>query len=97
MSFKSRSTLTSKGQITLPVELRRRWDLKPGDCVDFCLEDDGRVVFANGSAARFWKGVSFFPRFPGRQKGPKTATNRAQKPAKSGYDRARCRNPVAAL
>jgi AbrB family looped-hinge helix DNA binding protein len=44
MSYKSRSTLTSKGQITLPVELRRRWDLKPGDCVDFCLEDDGRVV-----------------------------------------------------
>ena len=44
MSYKSRSTLTSKGQITLPVELRRRWDLKSGDCVDFCLEDDGRVV-----------------------------------------------------
>jgi AbrB family looped-hinge helix DNA binding protein len=44
MSHKSRSTLTSKGQITLPVELRRRWDLKAGDCVDFCLEDDGRVV-----------------------------------------------------
>ena len=44
MNFKSRSTLTSKGQITLPVELRRRWDLKPGDCIDFCLEDDGRVV-----------------------------------------------------
>ena len=44
MSFKSRSTLTSKGQITLPAELRRRWDLKPGDCIDFCLEDDGRVV-----------------------------------------------------
>ena len=44
MSYKSRSTLTTKGQITLPAELRRRWDLKPGDCVDFCLEDDGRVV-----------------------------------------------------
>jgi AbrB family looped-hinge helix DNA binding protein len=44
MSYKSRSTLTTKGQITLPVELRRRWDLKPGDCIDFCLEDDGRVV-----------------------------------------------------
>ena len=44
MSYKSRSTLTSKGQITLPAELRRRWDLKSGDCVDFCLEDDGRVV-----------------------------------------------------
>jgi len=44
MSHKSRSTLTSKGQITLPIELRRRWQLKPGDCIDFCLEDDGRVV-----------------------------------------------------
>jgi AbrB family looped-hinge helix DNA binding protein len=44
MAFKSRSTLTSKGQITLPVELRRRWGLQPGDCVDFCLEEDGRVV-----------------------------------------------------
>jgi antitoxin PrlF len=44
MSYKSRSTLTTKGQITLPAELRRRWDLKPGDCIDFCLEDDGRVV-----------------------------------------------------
>jgi len=44
MILKSRATLTSKGQITLPVELRRRWDLKPGDCIDFCLEEDGRVV-----------------------------------------------------
>ncbi|HLL26581.1 MAG TPA: AbrB/MazE/SpoVT family DNA-binding domain-containing protein [Xanthobacteraceae bacterium] len=44
MSYKARSTLTSKGQITLPVELRRRWDLKPGDCIDFSLEDDGRVI-----------------------------------------------------
>jgi AbrB family looped-hinge helix DNA binding protein len=44
MRHKSRSTLTSKGQITLPIELRRRWQLQPGDCIDFCLEDDGRVV-----------------------------------------------------
>jgi AbrB family looped-hinge helix DNA binding protein len=44
MSYKARSTLTSKGQITLPAELRRRWNLQPGDCVDFCLENDGRVV-----------------------------------------------------
>jgi len=44
MPYKSQSTLTSKGQITLPAELRRRWGLKPGDRVDFTLEDDGRVV-----------------------------------------------------
>jgi AbrB family looped-hinge helix DNA binding protein len=42
--FKAQSTLTSKGQITLPVELRRRWELKPGDRLDFSLEPDGRVV-----------------------------------------------------
>ena len=44
MAFRSRSTLTTKGQITLPVELRRRWGLQAGDCIDFCLEEDGRVV-----------------------------------------------------
>jgi len=44
MTYKSSSTLTSKGQITLPAELRRRWGLKPGDRVDFTLQDDGRVV-----------------------------------------------------
>jgi AbrB family looped-hinge helix DNA binding protein len=43
-AFKAQSTLTSKGQITLPVELRRRWGLKPGDRLDFTLEADGRVV-----------------------------------------------------
>jgi len=44
MRLKTQSTLTSKGQITLPVELRRRWDLKPGDRLDFSLDLDGRVV-----------------------------------------------------
>jgi len=44
LTYKFQSTLTSKGQITLPVELRRRWDLKPGDQLDFSLQEDGRVV-----------------------------------------------------
>lgn len=42
--YKAQSTLTSKGQITLPAGLRRRWGLKPGDRLDFALELDGRVV-----------------------------------------------------
>jgi AbrB family looped-hinge helix DNA binding protein len=41
---KARVTLTSKGQITLPIELRRRWGLHAGDQLDFSLEDDRVVV-----------------------------------------------------
>lgn len=68
MSYKSRSTLTSKGQITLPVELRRRWDLKPGDCVDFCLEDDGRVVLRKWLRRSILQGREELP--PLRPMGP---------------------------
>ena len=44
MPYKANATLTSKGQITLPAELRHRWGLKAGDRIDFTLEDDERVV-----------------------------------------------------
>jgi antitoxin PrlF len=37
----SRSTLTSKGQITLPVEVRRRLGLKTGDRIEFVEDDAG--------------------------------------------------------
>jgi AbrB family looped-hinge helix DNA binding protein len=32
-------TLTSKGQVTIPVEIRRRLGLRPGDHVGFVLRD----------------------------------------------------------
>ena len=35
MGEKILATITSKGQITLPAELRKAWDLKPGDQVAF--------------------------------------------------------------
>lgn len=44
LNYRARATLTSKGQITLPVVLRRLWDLDAGDEIDFTLQDDGRVV-----------------------------------------------------
>ena len=44
MPYKIAATLTSKGQITLPAELRRRWGLKSGDQVDFVFEGEDRVV-----------------------------------------------------
>ncbi|MCH8924636.1 MAG: type II toxin-antitoxin system PrlF family antitoxin [Proteobacteria bacterium] len=40
----STSTLTSKGQTTVPKDIRRHLGLKPGDKIRFLVEDDGRVV-----------------------------------------------------
>jgi AbrB family looped-hinge helix DNA binding protein len=44
LNYRARATLTSKGQVTLPVVLRRLWDLDAGDEIDFTLQEDGRVV-----------------------------------------------------
>ena len=38
------STVSSKGQITVPIEVRHRLGLKEGDRVEFVFED-GRTVF----------------------------------------------------
>lgn len=37
------TTLTGKGQVTLPKALRERLRLSPGDRIEFAIEDDGRV------------------------------------------------------
>jgi AbrB family looped-hinge helix DNA binding protein len=36
--------MSSKGQVTLPVEIRRALDLKEGDQVDFYLDQSSRTV-----------------------------------------------------
>jgi antitoxin PrlF len=38
------STITSKGQTTIPGEIRRHLKLKAGDKIEFIVEPDGRVV-----------------------------------------------------
>jgi antitoxin PrlF len=38
------STITSKGQTTIPIEIRRHLKLKPGDRIQFFVESDGKVV-----------------------------------------------------
>lgn len=38
------TTVTSKGQVTIPKPVRDRLNIKPGSAVDFELADDGRVV-----------------------------------------------------
>ena len=37
------STVTSKGQVTLPVEARRRLRIRPGTKLEFVIRDDGRL------------------------------------------------------
>jgi antitoxin PrlF len=38
------STLTSKGQITIPKEMRDKLNLAPGDKVKFFIQPDGNLV-----------------------------------------------------
>jgi AbrB family looped-hinge helix DNA binding protein len=37
------STVTSKGQVTIPVEARRRLRILPGTKLDFVIREDGRL------------------------------------------------------
>lgn len=39
----SEAKMTSKGQITVPKDIRQKLHLKPGDRVRFIVEDDGRI------------------------------------------------------
>lgn len=38
------ATLTSKGQTTIPREIRKHLGLQPGDRMEFVIGEDGRVV-----------------------------------------------------
>jgi AbrB family looped-hinge helix DNA binding protein len=40
------STVTTKGQVTIPKEVRELLGIKPGNAVAFEVDDDGRVVVA---------------------------------------------------
>lgn len=59
------STLTSKGQITLPQDVRRALSLSAGDKVDFVPTKDGFKLVPLRTDVRSLKG-----RFAGRGPGP---------------------------
>ena len=59
------ATITSKGQVTVPKSIRDRLHLKPGDKIDFVLEEDGglRVTPVTASVTQL-KGMVPRPGFP---------------------------------
>ena len=46
------TTVTSKGQVTLPKRLRDRLGIQPGSRVEFELAEDGRVFLTKAAGTR---------------------------------------------
>lgn len=60
------STISSKGQLTVPQEIRKRLGLQPGDRVEFVVEDERTVIRpARTRANPFAKYVGILGTFPG--------------------------------
>jgi antitoxin PrlF len=58
-----RAKITSKGQITVPVEIRRTLGVKPGDKVRFEQQEGGIRVVRDSDENPFekWRGIGGFP------------------------------------
>jgi len=55
--------VTTKGQITIPLEIRERLGIQPGAIVDFELKDDGVLVRKRSDGGR---GAALVSRLRGR-------------------------------
>lgn len=51
--------VTSKGQITIPIDIRRRLGVKEGDKILF-IEDQGKIIMMNSSMEAFRKAQAAF-------------------------------------
>jgi AbrB family looped-hinge helix DNA binding protein len=58
-----RAKVTSKGQITVPVEIRRSLGVKPGDNIRFEQQEGGIRVVRDSNENPFekWRGIGGFP------------------------------------
>ncbi len=52
--------ISSNGQITVPLEVRRALNLKPGDKVLFIRNDKGQFTIGNASAQTIFKAQAAF-------------------------------------
>jgi AbrB family looped-hinge helix DNA binding protein len=70
--MKNSSTISSKGQVTVPQEIRKRLGLQAGDRVEFVVEE-GRTVIrpARADANPFEKFIGIADPFPGGEAGIK--------------------------
>ncbi len=58
-------TVTSKGQVTIPVEARRRLRILPGTRLEFIIRDDGRLeLIPMSGSIRDLKGAVPRPKKP---------------------------------
>ena len=59
------STVTAKGQVTLPVKARRKLGIRPGTKLDFVIKDSDRleVIVISGSVKAL-KGILGKPKKP---------------------------------
>jgi len=59
------ATVTSKGQVTIPSQVRRELGLKPGSQIDFVLTDHGSYeIIPSVASIRELKGVVPSPKTP---------------------------------
>jgi len=66
------SIISSKGQITIPQEIRKRLGLAPGDRVEFAVEGDLTVIRpARSEVNPFEKFIGIAGPFPGGEEGIK--------------------------
>lgn len=70
--MKYSSTISSKGQVTVPQEIRHRLGLATGDKVDFVIEGDSTVIRPSRSEEDpFEKYRGILGPFPGGEEGIK--------------------------
>ncbi len=52
--------ISSNGQITVPIEIRRKLSLKAGDKISFCQNEEGDIILSNASAQALSKAQRAF-------------------------------------
>ncbi|CAN5879081.1 hypothetical protein BH24DEI2_BH24DEI2_02270 [soil metagenome] len=66
--MKYKATLSSKGQITLPLEIRKRLGLKKGDMVEFVNDGERTLVMPSRTEENpFERWAGAFPVFESKQ------------------------------